>query len=115
MKIVEVIGRNIRLFRERMGISQDELASYLGVNRVMVSYYETGEREAPVEVLNRLADLFGIDLADLLEENASHVKANLAFAFRAESFSENDLKSIANFKKIVKNYLKISDLIHELK
>lgn len=115
METFEIIGRNIRLYREQMGMNQDDLAQYLGVNRVLVSYYETGEREISLEAMNKLTDLFGIDMTELLEMNAAHVKANVAFAFRAESLSESDLESIAKFKRIVKNYLKMSDLSNEIK
>jgi predicted transcriptional regulator len=115
METFEIIGRNIRLYREQMGMNQDDLAKYLEVNRVLVSYYETGEREIPIDAMNKLTDLFGIDMMDLMEMNAHHVKANVAFAFRAESINESDLESIAKFKRIVKNYLKMSDLSNEIK
>lgn len=106
----EVIGRNIRLYRDQIGMNQDELAAYLQVNRVMISYYETGEREIPLPSLNKLADLFGVDLADLLQEDVSQVTAHAAFAFRADNLPAASLESIAHFRKIVRNYLKISAL-----
>lgn len=105
-----IIGRNIRLYRDQMGMSQDQLAAFLQANRVTVSYYETGEREVPLDTLNKMVDLFGVDLADLLEEDASNVTAHAAFAFRANELEPSALESIAHFRKIVRNYLKISAL-----
>ena len=35
------LGKNIKVFRSEMGLSQQQIADYLGINRVEVSYYET--------------------------------------------------------------------------
>lgn len=105
-----IIGNNIRNFRISQGFKQDDLAEYLTVTRTMVSYYETGERDVPVTSLNKLADLFGIDLEELLEENSTVANANLAFAFRNETNAGTDTESIASFKRIVMNYLKMETL-----
>lgn len=104
------IGNNIRNFRISQGYRQDDLAEYLAVTRTMVSYYETGEREVPVASLNKLADLFGIDLEELLEDNSMVANANLAFAFRTETKVGTDTESIASFKRVVMNYLKMETL-----
>ena len=61
-------------------------------------------------MLEKLADLFGVDLADFFEEDSNQIKANLAFAFRATDLQEKDLNEIASFRRVVKNYLKIIDL-----
>lgn len=105
------IGKNIKLMREKFNYSQADIADYLGVKqREMISYYENGEREIPIEKLNKLSDLFGIELVDLLEENPELMKANTAFAFRAEEIDSSDLNEIAAFRKIVKNYIKMNKL-----
>lgn len=105
-----IIGTNIRTFREQMGLTQDSLATYLGVKREVISFYETGSREPQVENLLKLADLFGCDLENLITDNAQDLDACLAFAFRADQLEEQDLESIAEFKKVVKNYLTLMHL-----
>lgn len=102
----KIIGNNIAKLRKLQGFTQDNLAAYLGVSRVQVSHYERGERDISVTELNKLADLFGIELSDLMEEDIQLQNLNLAFAFRSET-SELDLQHIAAFKKVVKNYLKM--------
>jgi hypothetical protein len=52
-----------------------------------------------------LASLFCLDEYDFYEEDAQRRKVNMAFAFRADHLREEDLQSIAQFKKIVRNYL----------
>lgn len=108
MKTSEVI----KAYRERMNLSQEAVASFLEIKRETLSYYENntdGRAEAPLEVLEKLADLFGVDLTDFFENDANQLNANLAFAFRAVDLKENDLIEIAQFRRVVKNYLKIVD------
>lgn len=107
MEQIKRIGKNIKSFREKMGLSQDELAKFLKVQREMVSYYETGVREVPVENLKKLADLFGVEMYDLIEQDELASKANVAFAFRAQGLSDHDLGVISDFKRVVMNYIKL--------
>jgi len=106
-----VIGRNIKFYRENSGFSQENVANFLKVKREMISYYETGAREIPLEILDRLSDLFGVDVAEFLEEDEKNVKENLICAFRTDGIAESDLETIAQFKAIVKNYLKVTKLM----
>lgn len=101
------LGQNIKLYREKFNYSQETVADFLGVKREMISYYENDSREIPVEKLNRLADLFGVELLDLLEEKPDLVTLNSVFAFRADELIPTDLTEIASFRKIVKNYVKM--------
>ena len=101
------VGRNLKRLREMNRLTQDQIASFLKINRSTYSNYESGEREAPFEVLESVSDLFGCDLYLLFEENESAKEEMLACAFRVDSISNEDLHQIAQFKKIVKNYLKM--------
>ena len=63
------LGDNIRNLRERMGVSQDKLAEWLGVSRPIVSQIEQGQREAGSKELFGIADFFGCTVSDLLAES----------------------------------------------
>lgn len=102
-------GETIKAYRERFGLNQEIVASFLKIKREMLSYYETDTREAPLDVLEKLSDLFGIELADFFDDEGG-IQTNLAFAFRAEGLMEKDLEEIAAFKKVVKNYVKLISL-----
>lgn len=112
MEAVETIGNNIHKFRVAQGLTQENLADYLDVSRELISLYENGNRSIPVTSLDKLADLFGVDLEELLEENATLTKTNLAFAFRSKSITDTDIQSIAEFKKIVSSYLKMNTILN---
>ena len=103
----EIVGQNIKLFRDKLGLSQDALANYLGVTREEISYYETGKRIMSTVLLKQVAKLFGVDDYDLFEENPENQQLNVSLAFRAESLTTEDLKQIADFRKIILNYLKM--------
>lgn len=103
-------GLIIKALRERFGYSQDAVANFLGVKREMISYYETGAREAPLNILEKLADLFGVDLEIFLSDSFEEAATELAFAYRATELNEKDLESIAAFRRIIKNYQRITKL-----
>lgn len=99
------LGANIKALRKKQNFTQEELGNYLGVLREQISYYENGSREVPLEHLEKLANLFGVELIELLENEENQFQANLAFAFRADEYTNTDLESLARVKKIIKNYL----------
>ena len=101
------IGTNIKLFREKLNLTQETLADYLGTKREMISYYENGKRPIELSRLEKLADLFDVELHDLLQENPSPVELELAFAFRSEGLDDSDVSSISDFKRIVRNYIRM--------
>ena len=105
------IGRNINAHRLKLNLKQDQIADFLGIKRENISYYENGTREIPIQYLEKLADLFGVELYDLMESNLAHQEANIAFAFRADQLDSVNLENISRFKKIVKNYIKMKEQI----
>ncbi len=107
----KMLGTNIRVLREKYNFTQTEVAKYLGLNdHVTISYYEGGERKIPLTHLTKIADLFGVDLEVLLTDNPEEQILNKVFAFRKDELKENDFNTIANFHRIVKNYIKLRNL-----
>lgn len=103
-------GLIIKGLRNKYGYTQDKVAEFLGVKREMISFYENGEREIPLDVLEKLSDLFGTGLEVFFVENVEEALAEVVFAFRKNDFDEEDMDAMAAFGKIVKNYLKINRL-----
>ncbi len=106
-----IIGNNIKRFRERLDLSQEMLANYLGLTHAAISQYENGHRVVPSDVILKIAGLFGIDGYDLYEENILDQRVNVAFAFRADALSTGDLQQISMFRKVVRNYLQMKKVI----
>lgn len=107
----KIIGQNLCKLRKANNFTQELVAEYLGINRSTYSNYELGEREMPFELLERVADLFGCDLAVLMEEDEAIVNEMMICSFRVDDLSAEDLEQIAAFKCIVKNYVKMNELL----
>ncbi|MCQ2052218.1 MAG: helix-turn-helix domain-containing protein [Bacteroidaceae bacterium] len=108
----KVIGRNLKALREANKFTQERIADYLGVKRSAYANYESGDREAPIDILEKACNLFGCSLDMLFSEDKQAVNNMLICAFRADGFSDNDMKEIATFKSVVMNYLKMDSLIN---
>ena len=88
--INQIIGENLKKIRELSGFTQEQIAKSIGIERSAYSNYEGGTREVPYDILEKLSD-----------------NEILATAFRISDLEDDDLKEIANFKDIVKSYLKM--------
>ena len=108
-----MLSRNLKLLRSSMGMTQDKLASFLGISRSTYSSYENGRREPSMNVLGKIADLAGCDLATLYEKDEKVVKSQLVYLFRTDGLTNNDLQEIASFKKVVMSYQKMDRLLNE--
>lgn len=106
-----IVGNNLKMLREANRFSQEQVSSFLGINRSTYSNYELGERETPLDVLEKASDLFGCELHLLFEGDRTVVENMLACAFRIDNLSDSDMAEIALFKNVVKNYLKLNELI----
>ena len=110
MKINPIIGKNLKVYREKFGFTQDAFSEYLGINRVELSYYENGKRPISISIISKASDIFGIDGYELYQRESKSAHSDLAFAFRADDLSSQEINEISKFKKIVKNYLQMKKL-----
>ena len=67
------LSEALRVGRERAGLSQEAAADAVGINRVLLSYYETGSRRAPLPTAVALARLYGTSLDRLLAGDAAGI------------------------------------------
>ena len=63
---LEKIGARIRIKRESLGMTQQELADMVNVTRNNISRYENGETEIGVITLNNIADALSVTVLWLL-------------------------------------------------
>ncbi len=59
------IARRLSFFREKIGLTQTELAEKVGVSDKVISKWECGETKPSVDVLPALADAFDISIDEL--------------------------------------------------
>ena len=106
--INQIIGENLKKIRELSGFTQEQIAKSIGIERSTYSNYEGGTREVPYDILERLSNLFGCEPFILFEDNIQTDNEIMATAFRL-----SDLEDIANFKDIVKSYLKMERIAQD--
>jgi len=65
------LSENLKLLRKRKVLTQDDLASVLGIKRPTLNNYENRVAIPPVDMLIRLSDYFGISIDTLLRVDLS--------------------------------------------
>lgn len=63
------LGRNIRKARKAAGLTQKRLSELCGVHVNTIQQYELGKREPRIEMLVRIADVFGLTVNDFVYED----------------------------------------------
>ncbi len=106
-----LIGQKVKTLREKAGLSQGQIAQFLGVDQSNISKCEKGERQFQVDHLERLGSLFGLSLGDLMNEELP--VAPLQIAFRADGMQIDDLNAIADIQKIALNLDQMRILLRE--
>ncbi|MFC5472163.1 helix-turn-helix domain-containing protein [Cohnella suwonensis] len=70
------IGSRLAFLRDQRGLTQEELASSLGISRAALSHYEKNRREPDTETLGKIADLFQVSI-DYLVGRTPHSNVTL--------------------------------------
>ncbi len=59
------VNENIRILRNRMGLTQEKFAELLGITRKALGSYEESRAVPPLDKLSRIASIFGVSLDQL--------------------------------------------------
>lgn len=106
------IGQKLKQAREAVGLTQAQVAAFLGTAREQVSYYETGAREVDLGTVLKLADLYGCTPAYFLEPSSPEPGPG-PLAFRAAGIRDEDLPVIARVQRIVRNLYELDTILAE--
>lgn len=68
MNILNVIGNNVREYRKKLGLSQEELADLSGVHRTYIGAVERGEKNISALSIAKIAKALKIKPDKLLVE-----------------------------------------------
>ena len=67
--IVIVLGKNIKYYRAKLNMTQEELAKLSGVNRSHLASIESGMLNTSIRIVGKLAQALGVTASDLLKDN----------------------------------------------
>ncbi len=115
----------LKILRRKAGMTQAEVASKLGVERSTYGKYETGQSEPNIEMMQKIAALFGVPVGSLLSsdaDNAAPVEPDLKdvqFALfhgfteeeqdRLKELDEDTLQDVRNFIRFTMEMKKKKD------
>lgn len=109
MDLAKYVGEQIKKFRERRNMTQDDLAEKLGTTRQSISRYEIGERKANQDILFALSDIFGVAVDDFFpaaKEGITTIYNQLApprqekvYDFAERQLEEQNRGNVAHFPK----------------
>jgi transcriptional regulator with XRE-family HTH domain len=63
------VAENLRAIREHKGLQQKQVALEIGIGTTNYNRVENGQREASVEVLDKLANYYGITIDEIVHYN----------------------------------------------
>ena len=89
-------GDKLKMLRTGQNLTQQQLATRLGVQKSVVSYYESGERTPSTDVLIKLARVFHTTIDYLLDVKRERV-------IDVSGLSESDIIAVTAVVEALKN------------
>lgn len=65
VKSIISLGKRIRIYRKKAGLTQDMLAEKLGLSSKYIQYIENGNRNPSLKVIFKIAKILEIDICRL--------------------------------------------------
>ena len=72
MDIIKVFGKNVKKYRVKLGLSQEEFAEKCGLHRTYISSIECFRRSISLENIQRISMALEIDTYKLFLEDTSN-------------------------------------------
>lgn len=95
-----LLGPQVRRLRRAQGLTQAEMAAALGISPSYVNLIERNQRPVSADLLVRLAEVYGFELADFAAEKSDEVLSGLSAAlsdpiFEAAGVNREDTYELA--------------------
>lgn len=100
-----MIAEKMKQLRQRSGLSQEDLGRLLGVSKQAVSMYERGARSVDLETLNKLADIFSVDINLLCGRKTSPIKIPV-LGYVAAGIPIQAITDIIDYEELAPDMLK---------
>ena len=97
----EKFNENLKIARERNGLSQKDIAEGIGVAKSTYSLYESGNREPNVQTIKKIADILNVSADELL--GIDDEPQTIAAHFDGNEYTEEELDEIKKFAEFVKS------------
>lgn len=111
-----LLGGRLACARRQAGLSYQDVASYLDLPREAVASMETGQHSIDIPTLHRLADLYGLEVHDFLQEpplSEPEAAPAIPAALRISGLSPKDFYTIAAVQRFTRNLDALQRLLAE--
>ena len=103
--------------RHKRGLTQDDLAAYMGVSKTAVSKWETGTTYPDITLLPQLAAYFNISIDELMGYEPQLTKEQIRILYRqlSEEFSTLPLEKVLDHcREITRKYFSCFPLLYQI-
>ena len=111
------IARKLVIKRREKGITQEDIALYIGVSKASVSKWETGQSYPDITFLPQLATYFNISIDELMgyspqmtKEDIKKLYNRLSFSFATNQFGD----TLEECRRIIKKYYSCFPLLFQM-
>lgn len=105
---LDEIGIRIKKLREKTGLTQSKLASFLSLDQSMIAKIEKGERNINSDMLEKISNLFYTTTEYILF--GKNVNENITVAFRGSKLDAKDLEKLEKINRIVLNQFEMDKI-----
>ena len=94
-KLYQYLGENVYRLRKQRGLTQSELAAYIGCNQKYISQIETGAAKASVSICYKIASTFSVSVDSLFADPEKSVTSGEIASDR--EFAESITRTIIQY------------------
>lgn len=106
------IGRRIKFYRLKSGLTQQQMAAKLGIAQGQISDYEAGKVAVPIDLLGYMADMLNVSVA-VLDDSLLQIpffRDGFADCKKSPDAEKKIRESVENFRRKVMDAVMDSDL-----
>ena len=104
---MEKISEKNKILRTKSGVTQQHIASILGVDRSTYTYYELGKTIPNWPMIKKIAKIFKISPYDLLEDDNKYIASDISLSYKKKSnlydLSNQEKKFILSLRSLPEN------------
>ncbi len=73
--ILNIVGSNVRRYRKKAGLTQEQLAEYAGLHRTYIGAVERAQKNISAMNIARIARVLGVEPHILLDPNSDEAES----------------------------------------
>lgn len=95
----EMISLSIKRLRENAGLTQQQVADMLNIDRSTYAYYEIGKTSPSINSLKKLAQIFNVSYEVLIDGASKYILADNRVQYRTIDFSDEKFYALSKEEK----------------